>query len=290
MNWLDSLLTFQKLAKNQSFAETGRELNVNTSVVTKRIQWLEYQLKSTLFVRTTRKVTVTEAGEFLLQRITPLLEEWRDVKTQVLDLQKQPSGIITISAPPSLNSLPIFVEGFNEFTERYPKLSVVVQAKAHAINLLNSDVDILIGTEKYLLDPQDVVGVKLTVMKYQCFASPSYLKKHGTPKKIEDLHQHNCLIYNQHPWDFNGESHHFKGNLASDSGDFIRMACKLGIGIMYAPLLILKKEAERGELVPLLNKEVGRKTDLMLYYLKREYKPRKIQLFIDFLLKYFGKA
>ena len=136
MNWFDCLVTFKKVSEHQSFIGAAHDMGTKNSVITKRIQWLEKQLSCTLLLRTTRKVTVTDAGEHLLKQINPLLDEWRDIHLQLLDYQNQPHGEITVCSAPNINSLPGFSALSDRFLQEYPHLRLHLTSTHEPINLI----------------------------------------------------------------------------------------------------------------------------------------------------------
>lgn len=284
MNWFDCLLAFKKVAEQQSFIGAARELNTMNSVITKRIQWLEEKLSCSLFLRTTRKVILTDTGEHLFNKINPLLDEWQDIHAQITDYKDQPQGEITLCLPPNFGGIPRLANVLHQFLKEYPRLKLHITHTHQAIDLLNAKVDILIAPERYLLDQTSVVGVKLADFSYQCFAAPAYLKKQGEPKKPEDLKKHNCIIYhNSNQWEFSGQPQTLQGSLRADAADSLKLACVSGIGLIYIPPFFVADELKQGLIKPILNKFPGKKDRLMIFYPKHAYKPRKIALLLDYL-------
>lgn len=284
MNWFDCLDTFIKVAENQSFIGAARSLGTTNSVITKRIQWLEGELSRTLLIRTTRKVTLTDAGEHLLTQIKPLLNEWHEVHSQLLDFTKQPQGEISVCMPPLAVCAPLFMSTFTEFLHAYPSLRLHLTPSHEPISLVDKNIDVLIVNEKYVLEPSTTVGVKLAEFMYQCYASPSYIKEHGELKSLDDLKNHNCLLYRkENQWEFAGKKYTVSGNMRSDSGGALLNACLLGAGILYIPPFLVKQAVDDGLIKPLLKKEQCKKSILRIFYTKREYVPCKIRAFIKFL-------
>lgn len=291
MNWFDGLSAFERVAEHHGFARAAQEMQLPTSVITKRIQWLEQKLGITLFARTTRLVTLTENGEYLLKRIKPLLEEWQEVQRQLLDYQAEPQGNLSICFPPNISRLSLFVDIFQQFIQSHPKIKLNFMTTTKPVSLQNEKIDFLIAIEKYVLDPQETVGVKLLSFTYQCFASPTYLAKHGVPQKPSDLAAHNCVIFkNDHDWEFSRKLIRVTGNWHTDAGDSLIAACLAGIGIVYMPGFMVQKELQEGQLEHVLMNYASKREQLSLYYLKQQYKPRKIVLLIDFLRKHFDNV
>lgn len=286
MNWFDCLLAFANVVKQESFIGAARELSITNSAITKRIQWLEKKLACTLLLRTTRKVLPTDAGEYLLARINPLLEEWQNIHAQLLDYKSQPRGEISVALAPNLSGLPILMTAFEKFLQEQPNLRLQFSTIHKPVNLLNEKIDVLIATEKYLLDPFSTVGIKLLEFSYQCCATPAYIKKHGIPQTLADLKKHNCLIYrDNNQWEFAGNAHTVTGNLQADTADSLLLACTLGMGIIYMPDFMIQKELEQKIFKRVFTKLPTKKDTLMLFYTQHNYKPRKIELLINFLKK-----
>lgn len=288
MNWFDCLLTFEKIVEKHSFIGASRALGTTNSVVTKRIQWLETQLAATLLIRTTRKVTLTESGQFLLSRIEPLLREWQDVQNKLHDYNKQPSGNLAICLPPDISGLPLFVDISRQFLMATPNIRLQVSNTYQPISLIDKNVDILIATEKYLLEPEQTVGIELFKFSYYCYAAPGYLKKMGQLEAPEDLQRHNCLIYFQsNQWEFSNKLISVSGNFQGNSASCLIAACVQGMGLIYMPSFLVQPELKQGLIQRVLVPHFAKQDRLSAFYTKHLYKPRKISIFIDLLCSKF---
>lgn len=284
MNWFDGLEAFAKVAATKSFMQAARELKTTNSAITKRIQWLENRLESTLFVRTTRKVTLTEVGERFLNRVQSLLNEWHDIQTRLIDEKRDPRGELVVCLPPNFSGLPKFVNLFLSFARAYPNLRLHIRSTAQPIHLINEKVDILIANEKYLIDPRETIGMKLFDFSYSCFCAKSYRKKYPNLKTPLDLKNHPCILYrNDHQWEFLNKSYVVHGVIHADSADVMIAMAKAGLGVIYIPAFMIEKEIQDKTLQPILEKYHGKKDSLWAFYTRHEYKPRKIELFLDFL-------
>lgn len=284
VNWFDSFESFIKVAKYGSFTDASHALSLPKSVVTKRIQWLELQLNATLFLRTTRQVTLTDIGIQLLNKIEPLLVGWHEIHAELIDYETNPQGEIVVCLPPNMSSSLFFP--FQEFLSLHPKIKLNLITTSVSISLVDEHVDILIAPEKYLLNPEDSIGVKLYNFSQQVYASPDYLKKYGYPKTLSDLQKHNCLIFkDQTYWSFLERRVTVSGNWRADSGDGIIQACLRGLGLAYLPDMMIQEEARSGSLIQVLTDYPTEKQSIQLYYPKHSYKPKKLTIFIDFLIK-----
>lgn len=286
MNWFDSLQVFENIAETQSFVGAARALGLPNSVVTKRIQWLERELQCSLLVRTTRKVSLSEAGEHLLRKVKPILSEWGDLHSQLVDYQSQPHGEIKLCTVPTISRMPIFMNVFTKFLDSHPAIQLDLITTHQPIRLSDATVDVFIGTERYILDPSQAVGVNLFEFQYQCYASPEYIAIHGQPKNPNEIINHNCITLTDFAqWDFGGKQIMVEGNMRVDTGETVIQACIAGLGLIYAPNYILQEKVKDKQLVPILASFHGKKQRIKVYYLKRDYKPRKIELLIDLLRK-----
>lgn len=287
MNWFDCLEAFVKVSEAKSFIQAARALNTTNSVITKRIKWLEDKLATTLFIRTTRKVTLTEMGEALYLKTNPLLTEWQDIQMQLLDQKEMPQGEITICFPPNVSSQPLFIAMMSDFLHRYPKLHLHIINSANPVNLVNDKIDILIATENYLLDKHECVAMKLFDFSYGAYLSKKYLKQHTEPNKPLALKDHACIVYRaDDEWEFAGKKYQVTGKLRADAADTMIPFCLRGDGIIYMPPFMLENELRAGTLKPILENYPGKKGTLSAFYPRHDYKPRKIVLFLQFLKEY----
>jgi LysR family transcriptional regulator for bpeEF and oprC len=284
MNWFDCLQAYEKIAETHSFVGAARELQLPNSVVTKRIQWLEAELQSTLLVRTTRSVTLTDAGEHLLKKIKPLLAEWHDIRLQLVDYQSQPRGEIKLRLAPGLIGLSIMMDAIKNFSAAHPYLHLNITTTHEPVRIADTNIDVLIAIEKYILDPGETVGIKLFKFNYKCYAAPSFILTHGEPKNPAELVNYNCLVYNNDSlWEYSGKKIAVAGNFHADAGDALIAASIAGLGLIYIPDFIAKYAVDNKKLKPLLNAYPGKQDQLMLFYANHEYMPRKIELLIKSL-------
>lgn len=284
MDWLNCLQAFVQVAELKGFSAAAQSLMTNSSDITKRIQWLEQQLETSLFTRTTRKVSLTDAGQYLLNRAKPFLNEWQDLQTQILDFQAQPQGTLRICTPPQVSSAKIINQCLVEFNQTYPHLHLELVTTSDPIHLIEKSIDILIGVDHYVLDPASTVGRPLFNFRYQLYASPHYLKQSPPLKSLADLSKHRCLIYRDNrEWELSGKTIVVNGNFYADSGDALISACELGNGIIRVPDFMAQELVEKKYLVNVLPDFSSKKQILKIYYTKHVYQPRKIEVFLDFM-------
>mgnify|MGYP000443924845 CR=1 FL=1 len=291
MNWFDCLDAFVNVAKHNSFSAGARMLKISTPVITKRIQWLEKQLETSLLIRTTRKIFLTEAGEFLISQISPLLLEWNDIKAKLLDYKSEPQGDLTICTPPNIDGTDLFSKLFVEFANTYPKINLQIKNTSKPIRLAEEGIDILMSTDKYVLEPQNTIRFKLFNYTYNLYASINYLEKFGIPKTSNDLLKHKCLVYaDDIIWEIGGHLIQVPSNFKCYSGESLIKSAILGLGIIRVPKFMVIDELKHNYLQEILPNKNNQIFQFNLFYTKHKYNANKIKLLIDFIqnLKIFN--
>ena len=199
MNWFEALQAFVQVAEEKSFVKAATQLHLTTSKITKLIQWLEHRLKVVLLIRTTRRVNLTEEGEYLFQRASLLLKEWDDLQRTLIDKMQNPQGKINIAAPANLLNINPIMKWLIEFLNSHPSIQLNTQLITNAVSLSQQNIDILIGVDRYILDTENTISRRILSFKYGLYASPQYLKTHQKIRTPADLKNHNCLLFREEP-------------------------------------------------------------------------------------------
>lgn len=284
MNWFDCIDAFIQVAEKQSFSAAGRSLNISSSAVTKRIQWLEHRLSQDLFIRTTRRVDLSEQGRAFIAKVRPLMEGWHELHREFIDDNQPVHGELVIGTLPVAAGLPQYVRIFQQLLAQYPKLKLRVVPVHQPLVLAEQSIDIFIGYDHYILDPANTVASNLHKRELQCYASPAYLAEFGQPKNYDELTQHNCIIFaSDNVWNFDGEEILVSGNYRTESGLGFINACVEGLGIIYAPSFLLEEQVDQGLLESILSEYQGRQGHIKIYHTKYDYLPRKIHNAIQYL-------
>ena len=294
MQSLTDIAIFVKVVELSSFTGAAEALEMSQPVVSKAVTRLEEKLGARLLNRTTRRLSLTEAGSELYRRTVRALGEIENAELEVARFQTEPRGTLRVSAPMSFSILQLGAK-LQGFLERYPGVSIELNLDDRRVDLVEEgfDVAIRIGT----LRDSSLVARKIVPCRQVMCASPDYLKKHGTPEQPEDLLEHNCILYsfltNAREWrlvDEQGETHvvPLKGSLQTNNGLVNRAACLSGAGIVLLPTFYVGEQLRSGELVPVLCK--FRPIDLAVYavYPERRNLTPKVRAFVDFLAETFG--
>lgn len=254
-----SLRCFVSVAETQSFSAAARQLRLAPSSVTKHVQGIERAINAALFHRTTRRVSVTEAGERFYEHCLEILAQI-DSASAVVDSGNL-SGHLRITAPPSFSAA-ILGPRLHEFMAAHPALSIDVSVDSGTPDLIRNRIDVSISLQQ---EPQSkLTHFLLTRCALILCASPDYIARRGMPKRPDDLIKHDCVAGRHSDltqnWTLsrkNGGKNsaevvnpHFK--LLSDNGDLLRQASLGGAGIGIFYNFHVRNDLRAGRLVPLL--------------------------------------
>ncbi len=294
MDKLTSMNVFVRVAKAGSFAGAARDLGISRAMATKHIMQLESELNTRLFNRTTRNISLTEVGQSYLERCQQVLLDVDEMEAAVTHMQREPRGVLKISAPPVIGATQI-APALTEYLMGYPELSVEMVLKGGQVDLIDEGVDIAI----YLgpISDTSLVARKLASSSLVVCASPEYLKQHGVPQDPEDLEDHSCLINWAIPprnkWRFKGilgeREVTVTGRMQANMGDPIRMAAVNGLGLVMLPKYIVGRDIEKGKLVPIMEDYAIAPLDIHAVYPHRKYLSAKVRSFVDFIQEWLPK-
>ena len=292
---LTSLRVFIDVARTGSLSGAARTLNMSQTMATKHIAALEQHLGVKLFHRSTRRLSLTEAGRNYLESSERILGELDAADSAVSADRFEPRGTLRVSAPVSFGARQI-APLIDELTRRHPHLSVELGLNDRLVDLAEEgwDLAVRIGT----LENSSLIARKLTACRTVVAASRAYLKAHGTPTKAAELSKHNCLGYtlsritgvDSWPFGPKGETRiQVSGNFRSNNGDALRAAAVAGQGIIYQPTFVVADDLRAGTLVAIdLDKPPYEFGGIHAVYLPDRNPPAKLRAFTDFLAERFG--
>src|ERR671931_2637307 len=202
---LDGVEAFLSVAQHRSFRRAAAELGVTPSAISQAVRVLEARVGAALFIRTTRSVGLTEAGERFLSRTKPAFEELVAATAVARELGQRPAGLLRLSAPPAV--VPILLEPLvASFSRAYPEVEVEIAASEELVDLATEGFDAGIRLGQFIA--ADMVAVRLTKpFPFVIVGSPDYLRGRKRPERIDDLRQHACLRLRRSngsiaPWSF----------------------------------------------------------------------------------------
>jgi len=290
---LDGIETMLAVARHKSFRKAATELGVSPSAVSQAVRTLEARVGAALFLRTTRSVGLTEAGEHFLLRAKPAFEELVAASQAARDLGQKPAGLLRITAPRA--AVPILLEPLiASFCRTYPQVELEIAASEQLVDLAAAGFDA--GIRMGELIAPDMVALRLSPpLRFLVVGSPDYLRNQKRPERIADLSGHACLRMRRSngaiaPWSF------LQGNKAVEamvSGPFIASdfavllgAAVRGTGLAQVPEPIAAAAIKSGKLVPLLESFAAMTPGMFLYYPRHPQMPPKLRAFIDHVKRY----
>jgi len=255
MNTLLNIKAFLLVARTGSFSGAARELGVAPSVVTKRITRLEDEMGAQLFVRSTRALALTSAGERLLPQYQRLVAELDEIIDATSAAERGIEGHLRVKGPTTLTSL-FLGKIFCEFHARNPGLTLDIVLLDRSVNPLEEGFDLVVGALP--ASYPNVVDVPLCSYGIVLCAAPSYLDSKGTPDSPTELIEHDCLtsVLMGNTWVFDhppsSVSVEVRSKLHANDTRVLRDAARLGIGIAALPQFLVAEDLRKGTLVPLL--------------------------------------
>ncbi|NQZ51223.1 MAG: LysR family transcriptional regulator [Moritella sp.] len=284
---------FVAVVEKGSFSSAADKLGMTKSAVSKRISVLEDNIGVRLFNRTTRSITLTEAGERFSDYARNAVVMANEGFAALHNLQGIPKGTLKINAPMTFTRLHI-VPYIKEFLDLYPDVKVILSMDDRVVSLVEGgyDVGIRIGE----LESSSLISKKLADCKSVLCASPEYLKKHGTPSKPEDLSHHNCINYSLFQggaeWTFYKDSKKLKlepkGNFIVNNSDAILEVLLNGLGICQMPTFIVAEHLKSQRLITCMDEYALPKHAIYAVYPERKHLPEKVRVFIEFISHKLG--
>ena len=276
--------------EQKSFTKAAKLLGLSTPRVSDMVRSLEERLGVRLVERTTRSVAPTAAGERLLERLRPVLDEYQAALDATNEFRSKPAGILRLTAVPPAADL-VLEEAIPRFLALYPEINVEVSIDASPIDIVAERFDAGIRTGEHLA--HDMIAVRISrEMHFVAVASPAYLARRGEPKSPQDLAAHDCIRVRLPsgafvPWRFRIKRQivevHAQVRLAVNNGEFAVRAAIEGVGLLQAPLDYVKADLAAGRLVTVLdNWEPPPLDGMFLYYPSRRQIRPALKALADF--------
>ncbi|SEH64871.1 transcriptional regulator, LysR family [Rhizobium tibeticum] len=288
---LNDLDAFAAIARERSFRAAARKRGVSASSLSDSLRRLEERVGVRLFNRTTRSVTPTEAGERLLERLTPALGEVSLALQQLDTFRNSPSGTLRLNVPTIAARL-FLPDLANRFLKRYPQISLEIVGEDTFVDVLAAGYDAGIRYDERLERDMIAVPIGPRRQRYVTAAAPDYLERRGVPRHPRDLLAHDCVRHRflsgaSLPWEFErGEETLVitpKGPIIANAIDMEVSAAVAGLGIIRTFEEVLLPAKEMGALVPILEEWVTEFSGPFLYYASRKHMPPALRAFVDFV-------
>ncbi len=294
---LNLVSAFVQVVASQSFTGAARALGLPKSSVSRRISELEKELGVELLHRTTRKLSLTEAGRSYFAQAERALSGLEAAAEEAAGLDSEPRGIVRMTAPFDVGVLGL-ADILVEFGRLYPEIHVDLSLGPDTVKLAEEGFDIGVRTGR--VEDVSLVSKRIGLAEVGLFAAPAYLERRGRPKEFSELAAHDCVlfrgqqgksIWRLHGPDGNAASVEVHGPISADEILFIRQAVSAGMGIGLLPVLVLPACAERARLEPLervLPEYTLRGAELHVVTPAGPKRPRRVTLLRDFLVEHLA--
>lgn len=292
MDRLQSMRVFARVAQRAGFAAAARDLGMSVATVSKHVSVLESYIGVRLFDRTTRRVGLTEAGRVYLERCLECLQALEDADTSVSELGKEPRGLLRITAPIDFGEhlMPVVVGLMNT----HPNLLVDLRLSNRVVDLVDEGVDVGVRVAP-ALDGR-YVARPLARSRLAIFGAPEYFRRHGRPRRPEDLASHRCLIFSEpRPMDelvFTRGRRRIRAQLKAvmmtNHGGAVRLALQQGAGLAALPSFLAYRDLTAGDIEPVLLDWALPEYRVFAVYPHRRFVSPKVRLLIDTLIAKLG--
>jgi DNA-binding transcriptional LysR family regulator len=294
MDRYTELRSFVLVAEKGSFAAAALQERVTPVVMGRRLDSLEARLGVKLMHRSTRGLHLTDLGEQFLDQARQLLKDFDEVEATIQAGRNTVRGHLVVSAPAAFGRRHVAPHG-PVFQALYPELKLSFNLTDGVVDLVREGYDMSIRIGE-VTDP-NYVALRLAANRRVVCGTPEYFERHGIPRSLEDLAQHNCLAFNlaggqQRGWSFlkDGKTVAVKvsGNLDCNDGELLYNWVKQGLGIGWRSTWEIAGELKRGELVTVLDDFAAPAYDIQAVYPQQRHLPVKVRFFADYLKKIYA--
>lgn len=287
---LNGALVLVRVVQAGSFRAAGERLGMPKTTVSRKVSELEAQLGVQLLQRTTRKLSLTDAGLAFVEEAEAAIARLEAAQEAVTKLQREPTGRLRITTAVSIGEL-FLAPVLTQFLEAFPAVEVALLLSDRMVDLVAERFDVAIRAG--ILPDSSLIARRIGSATDRIVASPDYLARHGVPQRPADLASHACLRFSRSgielrsSWTFGaaGRSTEVQvgGRLVSDNFVVLRTAAEEGLGIARLPGLLAHESIQAGRLVPLLDDQAPPPTPLHLVLPGRTRLPARTRAFIDFV-------
>jgi DNA-binding transcriptional LysR family regulator len=293
MDRITAAKVFVVIAERGSMVKAADTLDMSRAMVTRYLAQMERWAEARLFHRSTRRQSLTEAGEETLVRCRQLLETAEGMRASSGAEAGAPHGLLRISCSPSLGQAAI-ARAVASYLQHNPRVRIDLQMTNQAVNLVEERIDLAIRITN-ALEP-NLIARQLAVCDSVICAAPSYLAVRGTPERLEELSGHNCLAFSyfgKNLWHFKRDNETVaipvSGNISANDSLVLLAAAQAGAGITMQPRYSAVPLIKNGELVELLPAFTPQQMGIYGIYTSRQHMPAVLRSMLDYLVEWFGQ-
>jgi DNA-binding transcriptional LysR family regulator len=290
---LNLVAVFLRVVELQSFTAAAESLGLPKSSVSRSVSRLEESLGVQLLRRTTRAVSLTEAGTTYVREASAALAALEDAHAALSQLDRRPQGPVRITAPSDLGTL-VLAEIGTRFVRRNPGITLEFLLTSRVVNLVDEGVDLAVRAGP--LRDSSLRARRVKGLEAKLVAAPSYLGDHPAPSSVTELGQHDCVLFRprrgRSEWALVGpdgpERVEVRGPVGADDFTFVREAALAGAGIALVPTLLCEPDVARGRLVRILPAHGTAPSPLHVVWPAARHVPQRVQLVRDWLVSSLG--
>ncbi|MDK2777398.1 MAG: LysR family transcriptional regulator [Pseudomonadota bacterium] len=293
MDRIDTMNAFVSVVTEGSFARAAERLEISPQLVSKYVSQLEEHLGTRLLNRTTRKVSVTEAGTAYFQRAQQVLSDIEDMENELGDLQHSVRGLLRINAPVSF-AIQHMASVLTDYRAAFPEVQVDLQLNDRKVDIVQEGFDIALRIGQ--LKSSSLIARRIAPVRLSICASPDYLARQGIPSHPDELKQHQYLRYSymDNETSFRDRKRNLPltttlhSDFSANNGDVLLNAAIAGAGVIIQPTFITGPAIASGQLQSILQDFEPEPLGLYAVYAHRQFLSAKVRSFIDFIGGYFG--
>ncbi len=294
MDQFKQISTFVDVVAKGSLSAAARAEGIAPAMIGRRLDALEERLGVKLLQRTTRKIALTHEGTAFLEDCQRILAELSEAEAAVSERSAHATGHLLISAPAGFGRQHV-APLMPSFLAEHRDLSLTLSLNDRVVDLIGEGIDVAIRIAD--LSDSNLIGVKLADNKRVLVASPAYLKRHGTPRSLDDLSHHNCLAISsdgsQRGWTFrhNGKNVTLKvgGNMVCNDGAVLHDWAMAGRGLAWRSMWEVGAEIESGKLQTVLDEFAAPGNDIYAVFAQRRHLPLRIRALVEFLRRAYAQ-
>jgi len=295
MDTLEGMRTFAAVITEGSFSKAAERLGRSPQLVSKYVAQLESRLGSRLLNRSTRRLSITEAGQAYFDRCQQIIADVDELESAVGNMSIALRGTLKINAPMTFGARHL-MPAIAEFQARHADLRVDLVLDDRVIDVVSEGYDVAIRIAR--LGPSSLVARPLAPVRLVVCAAPEYLERRGRPESPRDLAGHDCLGYTyssgRNHWRFESdtgtEDVPISGRFSANNGDALRLAALAGHGLVLQPTFIVGDDLRAGRLVRVLSHYRIEPLNVYAVYAHRQFLSNKVRALVDFLDGCFGPA
>ncbi len=293
MDRLAAMQVFVEVVERGSFSAAAERLGVSGTAVSKSVAQLEAHLCARLLNRTTRRVSLTDAGRSYLERCRAILRDVEEAESAAAQVAVAPRGHLLVSAPSSFGAM-YLGPALSDFLARFPGVTIDLSLSDRFVDVVQEGFDVAIRIAK--LEDTSLVARLIAPCRRVCCATPAYLDSHGRPGSAAELAAHRCLLNSNSPrpgvWELDRagkrESVEVSGPLSTDAGQVLHCAVLDGLGIALLPTFYVGPDLRAGRLEVVLPEYTHPDIGIHALFASRRYLSAKTRSLVEFLVVRFA--